>query len=79
MKIKLLVLMCTLMVLAGCDDKGLSNYRQAEKERVFFKCLEKIPKGPVKTHYNDWGDVVDSCNHFATYSTYNLEPVGAAK
>lgn len=81
MKIKLLALMCTAMVLAGCDSDELVNYRSQERERLFHKCLSAIPEGPVKTHNNDWSEVVDSCETHAYYTSQRKElpNVGAAK
>lgn len=81
MMIKFLALMCTVMVLAGCDSSELVNYRLQERERLFYKCLDAIPEGPVKTYYNDWSEVVDSCESHAFYVSHRKElpTVGAAK
>lgn len=64
---KKIFMMFILLVLAtGCLNTGPSTYPQYEtdqklRQKLFFKCLKLIPKGPEKTRYNDWDEVVSQC------------------
>lgn len=31
------------------------------REKLFFRCLSQLPKGPQSVHYNDWAEVVEEC------------------
>ena len=58
-------------VLAGCGDVaeyGVTD-KKAEQE-LFFRCLEKLPVGPVTAHYNDWSEVVEECGKRARSMTW---------
>lgn len=57
--------------LAGCGitaEYGVTD-KKAEQE-LFFKCLEKLPAGPVDAHYNDWAEVVEECGAQARAMTW---------
>ena len=58
-------------VLAGCDvgaEYGVTDSK-AEQE-LFFRCMEKLPAGPVAAHYNDWSEVVAECGKRARAMTW---------
>jgi len=58
-------LLCALAVLiAGCDQM---QPNQEVRERVFFQCLQALPKGPESPRYNDWDEVVHECGSQAYY------------
>lgn len=52
-------LIILFLLFIGCSDHTYID--QEIRERLFFQCLEKLPKGPEVVKYNDWDDVVDSC------------------
>ena len=37
------------------------------REKLFFRCLSQLPKGPQSVHYNDWAEVVEECGTQARY------------
>ena len=47
-------------LLAACDVPIYKQNQELRRE-LFFKCLDKLPKGPEKTVYNDWDEVVAEC------------------
>lgn len=53
-----------LLFLSGCQE---GEWRMDNKLRakLFQECLTLIPKGPERTVYNDWAEVVDSCESAA--------------
>lgn len=60
--------MAPLLLLAGCNptpgsDLSPTKYMPDQKLRAerFDACMKNLPAGPEKTHYNDWSEVVDSC------------------
>ena len=55
------------LLLAGCDEVKGPVVNQEIRERLFFQCLERIPKGPEQTKYNDWAEVVSECGTQAYY------------
>ncbi len=58
-------------VLAGCginDEYGVLD--EKARQELFFKCMEKLPAGPVATQYNDWSEVVEECGNQARSMTW---------
>lgn len=51
---------------------------QAVRAELFQKCLSALPAGPVSTHYNDWSEVVDSCESSALLQSQKLAKADAA-
>lgn len=53
--------------VAACDpapvEKTATN--QQKRQELFQACLKALPAGPQTTHYNDWNEVVDSCDSAA--------------
>lgn len=66
-----------VVVLAGCDAPRLPQPDQELRAKIFKECLSAIPKGPERTVYNDWSEVVEACENAAYYQS--LRPVGGAK
>ena len=64
------------LLLAGCDEVKGPVVNQEIRERLFFQCLERIPKGPEQTKYNDWDDVVSECGTQAYYMSLNRQTKG---
>ena len=62
-----------VLLLAGCDTAIPQGpiVNQEIRERVFFACLERVPKGPEHTKYNDWSEVVEECGSQAYYISLN--------
>jgi hypothetical protein len=66
-------LLCAVLFVAGCDEVKGPVVNQEIRERLFFQCLERIPKGPEQTKYNDWDDVVRECGTQAYYMSMNRQ------
>ena len=62
-----------VMALVGCEHREEPVIDQCMRREIFFACLSALPKGPERTKYNDWEDVVDSCEHAAVRQSYRLE------
>lgn len=69
---------CSLLLVAltGCESRAeqeavhaerIARYQreQATRKVIFQDCLARIPKGPERTQYNDWSEVVESCDNIA--------------
>lgn len=56
-------------LLSGCEEAPLPETAvdQGRRVELFQQCLEALPAGPVSTKYNDWDEVVDSCESAAYY------------
>lgn len=66
-----LSLIVILLSLTGCAkvyQEPLNSVDQCVKERLFKECMAALPVGPTHTQYNDWDEVVDSCNQHAYYT-----------
>lgn len=55
-------------LLLGCKTCWMESDK-AERQRIFKECMESLPDGPQTTHYNDWSEVVDSCDDAAYYQS----------
>lgn len=58
------LLISMALVLVSCKDKECIP-DQGKRAELFFKCLEKVPKGPTTVEYNDWEEVVKQCDDSA--------------
>lgn len=59
------LILIAAVLLAGCGQspiKGEYRTDQAKRQGLFQDCLDRIPEGPKETVYNDWAEVVDSCD-----------------
>ena len=63
-KIKMLGI-AALVVIAGCKPQERSYNDQCLRREIFMQCMAALPVGPVSTHNNDWGKVVDECDSTA--------------
>ena len=65
-------IMIAALVLSGCGDgqpMELTVVDQCMRVELFKSCMASLPAGPQSTHYNDWDDVVDSCESAAYYQS----------
>lgn len=76
---KRILFLAPLLFLAGCNpppgsELSSMQYMPDQKLRAerFDTCMKNLPAGPEKTHYNDWSEVVDSCNDAAYYQSLKL-------
>ncbi len=64
------ILIITAILLTGCADKPTDlGIDQCLRNKIFYECLERIPKGPENVHYNDWSEVIDTCSSAAYYQS----------
>lgn len=57
-------------LLAGCSDEPNDIVKdQCLRVELFQQCMKSLPAGPVATHYNDWSEVVTSCEAAAFYQS----------
>lgn len=69
-------------LLSGCEEAKYPQWEvnQELRHQLFVECLGKIPSGPLSTTFNDWSEVVDSCENAARfqslycYANCNPEP-----
>lgn len=59
-----------IALLAGCDMPVQPALDQCMRREIFAQCMKSLPPGPALTHYNDWSEVVDSCQNVATQQSY---------
>ncbi len=62
-----------VLLLACQDVSDPSIADQCLRSQLFEACMKDLPAGPQKTHYNDWDDVVDSCETSAYYRSLRRE------
>lgn len=72
---KFLIVGLVAGMLTGCEWEGAEigapaspwkvTYDKKIQAEAFKTCMEILPAGPVKTVYNDWDEVVDSCRSAA--------------
>ena len=60
---KFALIACALVTLAGCVDQEVANV--CDRRELFLRCMASLPSGPVTTQYNDWDEVVNSCEDVA--------------
>ena len=56
-----IVLLLLIAIFVGCLSEKKMAWDQKLRRKLFFECLDKIPKGPEQTKFNDWDDVVEEC------------------
>lgn len=74
---KILLAAVAAASLAGCSKGPTQVIDQELRHKYFIECMEKLPKGPSQTKYNDWDDVVQACESSAYYQAIRMSD-GAA-
>lgn len=59
--LKIAAALLLLTTLAGCGPVPDQELRR----QLFKECLSVVPKGPERTVYNDWDEVVSECGRQA--------------
>lgn len=59
-KITTMVAVACFALLTGCSQPDYQP-DQAKREELFFHCMQALPRGPDKTVYNDWDEVITEC------------------
>ena len=72
---KLAALIAAAAVLVGCQkapgEKPSGHvFDQCFRAAAFERCLTLAPAGPQVTKYNDWSEVIDSCDDAARYQSW---------
>ena len=59
--------LCAVVILAAAVECWREQVvmDQCLRRDLFLDCLKAVPKGPDRTRYNDWSEVVAECNKFA--------------
>lgn len=63
------IFLILLVFLAGCEEYSKYETNQPLRRQIFLECMKALPAGPQSTHYNDWNDVVNSCESAAYYQS----------
>jgi hypothetical protein len=63
------ILAVLALIMAGCETPVANPWVVDEclNREIYRECMALLPKGPDKTVYNDWDDVIDECNDRAYY------------
>jgi len=76
---KYLILLVIVSALTACNpEPGMTGsewmYQYDLKIRAerFDACMKALPAGPVSTHYNNWSEVVDSCEKASAQQSKRL-------
>lgn len=64
---KILIILLSILI-TGCKTCWYEPV-QKERQRIFKECMQLLPNGPEKTHYNDWAEVVSECENAAYYQS----------
>jgi hypothetical protein len=70
--VKAAMVCAVALMLTGCIEQRAWRSDPADRQRVFRECMAALPKGPERTVYNDWAEVVDSCDQAAYDQTRKL-------
>lgn len=64
---KIITVAIVTLTLSACEPIPVPVYQNDQELRteIFMKCLSVVPAGPLATKYNDWNEVVDSCEDAA--------------
>lgn len=57
------------LAVAGCGVDPHEAERGLLRVKLAQRCIDNLPAGPVKTHYNDWAEVVEACSNTAFYQS----------
>lgn len=65
----ILLLVALSLATASCESDYDDLYvDQCLRTRLFQECLDKVPRGPESTTYNDWSEVVAECSSEGYYA-----------
>jgi hypothetical protein len=60
-----------LVAIAGCEktkvEEAVDLQKGALRRELFAECMKLLPAGPNHTKYNDWAEVVETCNSHSLY------------
>lgn len=76
--------LCVSLVLAlsGCGPKPPeTKWCTDEEKRIerFDQCLKLLPSGPATTEYNDWSEVVETCDGISYSQAQVWRPEGCTE
>lgn len=63
-----LIIGVAALALTGCTTCKWEADQEVRRE-YFETCLALIPDGPESTTYNDWAEVVDTCDDTAYWQS----------
>lgn len=66
-------LLTALLPLLGCEQVEPTIHDQCLRNDIFMRCMAALPPGPEQTKYNDWAEVIDSCEDAAMWQSYRKE------
>lgn len=70
--LKAALIACIILGLTGCGAGPIPPREEPDRQVMaerFDACMKNLPAGPVATKYNDWDEVVDSCNRAAYFQS----------
>lgn len=72
---KIAVLLVMAVALSACNekvDKITWGTDQCLRAELFKTCLNNTPQGPQSAKYNDWDEVVSTCDNSAYYQSRRM-------
>lgn len=66
---KYITIAVTVLALAACEEIEQRVPDQCLRTELFQQCLDKVPAGPISSHYNDWGEVASECESAAYHQS----------
>ena len=73
---KAIAMSFAVLLLSGCSDDGPLPPQHATdqclRRDLFQSCMKALSAGPATAKYNDWDEVVDSCEGAAYYQSQRL-------
>lgn len=72
---KILLASITVLALSGCVEsqpsqatlvnRELYGIDQEKRIELFNQCLARVPVGPTAVKYNDWDELVETCDEIS--------------
>ncbi len=62
----------TSILIAGCSEYQYTA-DQCMRQELFKTCMSALPEGPKSTHYNDWDEVVSTCDQVSYRQSIRLK------
>jgi hypothetical protein len=67
---KIALVVCSATLLAACEPgPNDATPDQCLRAELFQQCMKALPAGPQATKYNDWDEVIVSCERVAFYQS----------